>query len=215
MIRGQETGVRGQVGTARPLTPAPCLLTPHKLHIMNPDYINLQKKVKNYHDILKSTRAYRDVWDKSLKDFIIKQLETITKEVELEVNIETKSELENLEAIVLSLGDVKSGMYKKVNDSIKRHLIKHNGSLIYQQLFNGKVIVIINYPYIENYGQPHPPKTIAIYRPEELKEPFFLRHLEEFLTAIYEWEDYDDDNQGDEPNQKIGFRLNFEQEEEH
>jgi len=181
---------------------------------MNPDYINLQKKVKTYHEVLKNTRAYRDVWIKSLKEYIIKQLSTISKEVGLEAKIETKSELENLEAVVLSLGDVKSGMYKKVNDSIKRHMIKHNGSLIYQQLFNGKVIVIINYPYIEGYGQPHPPKTIAIYRPEELKEPFFLRHLEEFLTEIYNWEDYDDDNQGDEPNQKIGFKLNFEQEED-
>ncbi len=181
---------------------------------MNPDYINLQKKVKNYTEIKKSTRAYREIWDKSLKDTIIKQLETITKEVGLEAKIETKSEMENLEAIVLSLGDVKSGMYKQVNDSIKRHLIKHNGSLIYQQLFNGKIIVIINYPYIENYGQPHPPKKIAIYRPEELKEPFFLRHLEEFLTEIYQWEDYDDDNKEDEPHQTIGFKLNFEQDEE-
>ena len=181
---------------------------------MNSDYINLKKKVVNYHDILKSTRAYRGIWDESLKDFIIKQLETISKEVGLEMTIETKSELENLEAIVLSLGDVKSGMYKKVSDTIKRHLIKHNGSLIYQQLFNGKVIVLINYPYIENYGQPHPPKTVAIYRPEELKEPFFIRHLEEFLTEIYNWEDYDDDNKVDEPNQRIGFKLNFEAPEE-
>jgi hypothetical protein len=106
---------------------------------------------------------------------------------------------------------VKSGMYQEVNDSIKRHLIKHNGSLIYQQLFNGKIIVIINYPFIENYGQPFPPKTIAIYRPEEIKEPFFVRHLEEFVTEIYHWEDYDDDDKpGAEPNQKIGFKLNFE-----
>ena len=180
---------------------------------MNPDYINLTKKVKNYHEILANTRAYREVWDKSLKDFIIKQLKEITKTVGLEAKIETKSELENLEAIVLSMGDVKSGMYKQVNDSIKRHLIKHNGSLIYQQLFNGKVIVMINYPYIEGYGEPHPPKTIAIYRPEELKEPFFLRHMEEFVTELYQWEDYDDDDKGDATNQKIGFRLNFEQQE--
>ena len=181
---------------------------------MNPDYINLQKKVKTYNEVKKNTRSYREIWDNSLKATITDQLKTISKEVGLEAKIEAKSELENLEAIVLSLGDVKSGMYRQVNDAIKRHLIKHNGSLIYQQLFNGKIIVIINYPYIENYGQPHPPKTIAIYRPEELKEPFFLRHMEEFLTEISQWEDYDDDNKGKEPHQTIGFKLNFEQEEE-
>ncbi|MEO1438261.1 MAG: hypothetical protein AAFV80_22155, partial [Bacteroidota bacterium] len=115
-------------------------------------------------------------------------------------------DLENLEAVVLSLGDIKSGMSKKVNNSISRDLIKHNGSLIYQQLFNGKVIVLINYPAIENYGQPRPPKTIGIYRPEEIQPPFFIRHLEEFMREVTNWEDYDDD----EPHKKIGFNLNFE-----
>ena len=84
-------------------------------------------------------------------------------------------------------------------------MVKQNGSLIYQQLFNGKVIVLISYPYIENYGEPRPPKTIAIYRPEELREPFFIRHMEEFLSELTTWEDYDDD----EPIQRIGFHPNF------
>lgn len=107
----------------------------------------------------------------------------------LEAKLEERTDMENLEAIVLSLGEAKSGMYQKVNEDIHRHLIKHNGSLIYQQLFNGKIIVLINYPFIESYGKPRPPKTIAIYRPEELKDPFFLRHLEEFITEITNWED--------------------------
>ena len=97
-------------------------------------------------------------------------------------------------------------MFHKVGEDIKRHLIKNNGSLVYQQLFNGKVVVVINYPYIETYGQPHPPKTIAIYRPEELKEPYFVRHMEEFVKEVTNWEDYDDD----EPNQRIGFQMNFQ-----
>ncbi|MEO1715180.1 MAG: hypothetical protein AAFU60_17770, partial [Bacteroidota bacterium] len=134
------------------------------------------------------------------------QLEQLSKATELEAEVSTKCDLENLEAVVLSLGDIKSGMSKKVNNSISRDLIKHNGSLIYQQLFNGKVIVLINYPAIENYGQPRPPKTIGIYRPEEIQPPFFIRHLEEFMREVTNWEDYDDD----EPHKKIGFNLNFE-----
>lgn len=173
---------------------------------MSTEHFNLQRKVNTYKEILTNTRAYRNVWKESLKDLIVKQLTDISTAVGLEGKVETKSDLENLEAVVFSLGDVKSGMYQEVNESIKRHLIKHNGSLIYQQLFNGKVIVIINYPFIENYGKPHPPKTVAIYRPEELKEPFILRHLEELITEITNWEDYDDD----EPNKKIGFKFNFE-----
>ena len=116
---------------------------------------------------------------------------------------------ENLEAVVLSLGDIKSGIYESINEEVNRHFIKHNGSLIYQQLFNGKVIVLIQYPMIENYGKPKPPKTIAIYRPDEIKEPYIVRHMETLISEVTNWEDYDDD----EPSQKIGFHLNFEKEE--
>ena len=176
---------------------------------MNTEYFNLQRKVNTYKEVLANTRAYREDWKNSLKDLIVNQLKEISTAVGIDGKIEEKSDLENLEAVVFSLGDVKSGMYQSVNESIKRHMIKHNGSLIYQQLFNGKIIVVIKYPYIESYGQPHTPKTVAIYRPEELKEPFILRHLEELITEITNWEDYDDD----EPNKKIGFKFNFENSE--
>ena len=168
---------------------------------------NFKRKVDNYKNILKNTRAYRTVWKESLRDKIIEQLTKISQAIELEAEITTKSDFENLEAVVFSLGDVKSGMYQEVSNDIKRHMIKHNGSLVYQQLFNGKVMVVVNYPFIENYGKPHPPKTVAIYRPDELKEPFFVRHLEVLITEITNWEDFDDD----EPNQRIGFKMNFTQ----
>ena len=172
---------------------------------MDSQIFNLQRKVAQYKEVLKNTQSYRQVWKDELKDFIIQNLKNLTSTCELEAEIEVRSELQNLEAIVLSLGTVKSGMYQVVSEGIQRHMIKHNGSIIYQQLFNGKIIVLFNYPYIENYGQPRQPKTVAIYRPEELKEPFFIRHLGEFLTEITNWEDYDDD----EPNKRIGFQLNF------
>lgn len=172
---------------------------------MNQDMNNLKKRVDQYKNIVSNTRAYRQVWIDSLKDRIVKSLEQMVQETGLEATIEIRSDLENLEAIVLSLGSVKSGMYQVVSNDIKRHMIKHNGSLIYQQLFNGKVIVLINYPSIEGYGQPRPPKNVAIYRPEEMQDPYLVRHMEEFIKEVTIWEDYDDD----EPTQRIGFQMNF------
>ena len=170
------------------------------------DFFNLKRKVEQYKAVLENTNTYRQTWKDSLKNNIISALEQMSKETGLNAKIDVKTGLENLEAITLSLGDTKSGMYQKVSDDIQRHMIKNNGALIYQQLFNGKIIVLINYPFIESYGQPSPPKTIAIYRPEELKTPFLVRHLEEFVTEITNWEDYDDD----EPNKRLGFELNFQ-----
>jgi hypothetical protein len=177
------------------------------------ELFNLKRKVAQYKEVLSNTESYREVWKSTMRNEIQQILKKLCEEVGLDVKIDCRADIENLEAIVLSLGQSKSGMYQKVNEEVQRDLLKHNGSLVYQQLFNGKIIVLINFPFIENYGKPHPPKTIAIYRPEELREPYFVRHMEEFIHDITSWEDYDDDD--NEPNQqRIGFQLNFGQDQE-
>lgn len=178
---------------------------------MNPTEVrNLVRKVKKYKEVIENTLEYRKAWKKYLKNEIIEDLEEMVELSGLNAKVISKTQIENLEAVVLSLGQSKSGLFRKVNDEIDRHMIKHNGSLLYQQLFNGKIMVMINYPYIENYGKPHQPKTLAIYRPEEMKKPYLIRHMEEFISEITLMEDFDDD----EPNQKIGFELNFQEEKD-
>jgi len=172
---------------------------------MDAQLYNLQRKVAQYKEILENTKNYRQLWKEKLREEIVAQLSNMIEATELGAKVEVRSDIENLEAIIVTLGQSRSGLFQKVADDIQRHMIKQNGALIYQQLFNGKIIVLINYPYIENYGNPRPPKTVAIYRPEELKEAFFIRHLEEFVTEISNWEDFDDD----EPIKRIGFEFNF------
>ncbi|MEL6924553.1 MAG: hypothetical protein AAFO94_10940 [Bacteroidota bacterium] len=174
------------------------------------DITNLKRKVNQYREVLDNTVNYRAAWKKSLKQLILDQLNMLVSESGLDATVEVKESLENLEAIVLSLGQAKSGIYEKLNSDVMRHLIKHNGSLVYQQLFNGKILVMITYPMIEGYGQPRPPKQVAIYRPEEIKPPFLVRHLEELLKEVIYWEDYDDDdNDPRQHQQRIGFNLNM------
>jgi len=175
------------------------------------DLTNLKRKVREYQEILENTITYRKAWKTGLKEVIKSELQRMLDETALEGTIEEKDNVENLEALVLSLGEEKSGIYEKVNKEVNRPLIKHNGSLVYQQLFNGKVMAMITYPVIEGYGQPRPPKTIAIYRPEEVKPPFLIRHMEEFMREVTAWEDYDDDDKG--PQSKIGYSMNFLQSE--
>ncbi|NNE30541.1 MAG: hypothetical protein HKN16_12955 [Saprospiraceae bacterium] len=171
------------------------------------DLTGLKRRVQYYHDILQNTIAYREEWITHLKGRIIDCLTQMGEESGLDLEIETKGELQNLEAIQCSLGQGKSGILQKVSDEFSRPLIKHKGSLIYQQLFNGKIMVMITYPYIEGYGEPQPPKTVAIYRPEELKDPFFVRHMEDFIKEVTKWEDYDDDDS--QPINRIGFNVSL------
>lgn len=172
---------------------------------------NLKRRVALYKEVVQNTDNYRRQWGKQLKAFILENLGNIIKSIELEAEIICREDVENLEAIVLTLGDGESGLVQQIGESkIERPLIKHNGALIYQQLFNGKVLVMLQYPSIEGYGEPRPPRQMAIYRPEELTEPFFIRHIEEFIREVTAWEDYDDDERPAPADQKIGFKLNFD-----
>lgn len=175
------------------------------------DTLNLQRKVERYKEMLQNTQQYREIWKKDLKKMITAQLLSLAESGGLPATVQELSDIQNLEAVMLTLGTSESGLGEDVGNGLRRELIKQNGSLVYQQLFNGKILVLINLPFIEKYGQPQPPKTIAVYRPEELKEPYFQRHVETFVTDVTAWEDYDDDLVS-EPNQRIGFKMNFEEE---
>ena len=179
------------------------------------DLGTLISKSQDYKKILANTVEYRKAWNKTLKPMIKSTLEEILKQTDIKGKIIIEDKIDNLEAIILDLGKSSSGIAENLDDTnIKRQMIKSNGALIYQQLFNGKVMIMTVHPYIENYGQPKPPKPLEILRPDELKEGFIIRHMEVFLKEITEWEDYDDD----EPTTKdafnpIGFQRIIESQE--
>ncbi len=155
---------------------------------------SVHAKVDKYKEILSNTKSYRQDWHDQLKNKISTTLEKMIKETDLQAKVEVQDEIENLEVIMLSLGSDDSGIAEKIpNSNSKRPFIKSNGSLIFQQLFNGKVMIMIAYPFIEGYGQPKPPRMVEIVRPHELTEGYMIRYFSEFLQDVIEWEDYDDD----------------------
>lgn len=172
------------------------------------ELFNLKRRVAQYQEVLQNTENYRAAWHAHLRDFIKTELEQIAAAVGLKCEIKVHSPMENLEAVMLTLGSVESGLSQRIADTeLQRPLIKSNGALIYQQLFNGKILIMLQYPAIEGYGEPRPPRQLAIYRPEELTQPFLVRHFEDLIREVTLWEDYDDDEPSD---QRIGFKMNFE-----
>lgn len=172
------------------------------------DFSNLKRRVDQYKQILSNTQRYREMWQNGMKALIMDTLRQAADAAGLGCAIDERYDIANLETVILSLGSSHSGLGESVGDDMRRDLVKQNGALVYQQLFNGKILVAINYPYIEKYGQPQPPKQVAIYRPDELNPQHFLRHLEEFVTEITNWEDFDDDQPS--THHQIGFKVNQE-----
>ena len=171
---------------------------------MNLEIGSLQLRANRYKTVLHNTQVNRDAWHTETKPLITSALKELIEAIDLKADIKVQDKISNLEAVILDLGKSSSGISEFLEDTdIKRMMVKTNGSLIYQQLFNGKIMVMMMSPHIEGYGDPKPPKAIEILRPDELKKPFFIRHLETFLKDITDWEDYDDD----EPK-KAGVAFN-------
>lgn len=162
---------------------------------------SLKQQVEKYREVLQNTISYRQAWNAELKVSVKQTLEKIIRETGLKAEVIEKNEFENLEAVALTLGQADSGIYELLELGAKRSFVKDLGLLVFQQLYNGKIIVMVNYPSIDTYGEPNPPKTLAIYRPEELSEGVIINCVEDFLTEILTWEDIDDTETGN----RIGF----------
>jgi hypothetical protein len=182
---------------------------------MGGDITSLVSKVNTYNAVLGNTINYRNEWHSTTKPYIKDTLVKIIDQCKLKADVKVQDKMENLESVLLDLGRTSSGISENVDDSgVKRTMIKTNGALIYQQLFNGKIMVMAMSPMIEGYGEPKAPKTLEILRPEEIKESGIIRHIEVLLKDIIAWEDFDDDEPNRAPNgfQPIGFnRSDVEQ----
>ena len=103
---------------------------------MQTDISRLQTKVKNYNQVLQNTNSYRQAWQSKVKQFISTTLKDIAVQTGLKATIVEKNNIENLEAIVLDLGRSSSGIAENIeNTDVKRIMVKNNGAMIYQQLF--------------------------------------------------------------------------------
>ncbi len=169
-------------------------------------YTAIKERASRYTSILKQVVEYRNAWEHNLKEFIWKTSEKILKQTGISAKIDTEEKFENLESITISLGKSISGIAENVDDETKRTIIKDKGVLIFSQLFNGKIQAWMTYPLIEGVMQPKPPKMIGIYGPPEFNEDLILHNFDEFFKELIEWENYDDDQPGQNVK-RIGFGV--------
>lgn len=106
----------------------------------------------------------------------------------LEFNYYVDFFAQNLEAIVFSLGSGDSGISLEVEETTVSY-IKHYGHLVFGQLHNGEISVIISLPYIEELVINDTQEIILPpLRPSELTDTKILELFHEFLIKVLEWE---------------------------
>jgi len=175
-------------------------------------YTAIKGRASKYRDILQQVVDFRNAWEENLKAFIKTTAEDILKHTAIDAQIQIEEKFEHLESITISLGKAISGISENIDKSTKRNIVKDKGSLIFSQLFNGKVQVWLTYPLIEGLMQPKEPKMIGIYAPPEFNEGLILSNFDDFFKELIEWENYDDDQPGQSVT-RIGFGVGQTEEE--
>lgn len=176
--------------------------------VMNTDNKQLKDKVVAYQEVLQNTVIYRKAWEEKTREFINSALAGFLSESGLNGKIAVNTEMVNLESVLLDLGRSSSGIAQsRETAEIRNFMIKNNGALIYQQLFNGKIMVMVQHPHIEGYGENKEPQFLEIVTPAEITEALILKHVESLLDIITQWEDFDDEGpQKKTVFQPIGFQ---------
>lgn len=177
-------------------------------------YTAIKEKVEKYKQMLDKVVTWRAAWDDTLKKFIQKELKKLLTNTEMEATISEEEKIRGLESVSIKLGNRKSGIYELADGNQRKDFFKEYGTLVYSQLFNGKVQAWMSYPFIEGLMEPRPPKLIGIFAPPEFNEQLIVENFESFLNGLIEWEDYDDDDPATPaPQAQIGFGFSPEIEE--
>ncbi|MGB3007943.1 MAG: hypothetical protein WBC06_15620 [Chitinophagaceae bacterium] len=163
----------------------------------------LNKKVAAYNHVLENTILFRKEWRDAVKQLISGTLQDFLVNSGMKGKLVENNDMENLESISMELGRSSSGIAQNNGtDDLKNFMIKNNGALLYQQLFNGKIMAMVQPPHIEGYGEKKEPHFLEIVTPGEISTSLIYQHVESLLDIITEWEDFDDDS----PQKKTAFQ---------
>lgn len=150
----------------------------------------------NYTDCLSKVEARRQLWETETKEIIYNSLTQITKDYKFQWHVQRLEHLTNYQTINISFNNLNSGISEKEYDKAgklvhAKSYIKHGGYMAYCQSFNGKVNVLIVYPYIEEWVTQKEAKVIATIEPKEISNEKILQHLVQFLNEMSAWEGTD------------------------
>jgi len=140
----------------------------------------------------KQSRINREISDRHehwsiTKKHITDCLEAIKKRLALTdtYNLASPRELQ------FTFGKTNSGFTNGEGESASI-LTKIGGCLIYRQLYNGKIKVLIGLPYIDRIRPQQSLIEIAVLGPRDISQQLVAEHFEAFLEKITDWEEEDE-----------------------
>lgn len=152
-----------------------------------------------YMQSLKQTETYRNMWNGTTEKLLLgKLLEIAHAYPNIGWKVDRFEAVGNLESIGLIFPDGPSGLTDR-STGILKPIEKKGAKLIFGQMYNGKIAVVLSFPLIEGATQPLENKILDHVTPDEITPAFIEKQVESFLEELKEWET------GEERN-LIGYR---------
>lgn len=144
----------------------------------------LEDKVSKYFANFNELNKRRKEWHITSKNQILNTLNSINDNFKnLQWLVAKNENIKNLESVYWSMGIEMAGF-----EVDKKLVTRRPGYLNFAQLANGKIIVIVSYPSIdENIREEIEPMILGEYLPSEINEDMIISMAEIFLDEINDW----------------------------
>lgn len=146
----------------------------------------LKTAFQEYLDLEKRTTERQSQWNEQTKDFLLRTLSNLANDLK-PLRAVAEESVRNFDSVCLGFKPRPTNIVLKQGAGAKG-LIKRGGYLFYGQVFNGKVLVGISYPCVEELQDATPNKAIALLDPEQITEEKIIEHVAQFVKEITEAE---------------------------
>jgi hypothetical protein len=159
---------------------------------MNNHFQDILNKAFEYEKALEISKVTieenRKFWNAQTNQLILGTFKGVAQSVpNLDWEVRKVDAMENLDILMLGFKNESSGIVGQIQGVLK-FFAKVSGKLIYSQVYNGEVYVLIDYPHVEHHVERQQPKFIGKFRPDEITVDLVLDHINEFLEEMLGWE---------------------------
>lgn len=170
--------------------------------IEQPNYTKAIRSLDDYKVSVQNMLERREEWKAEIRDRIKQVLISLRERTDIQLNVDVNEDLDNLNAVILGLPNKPSGIAELGYDPFKgefpvKQFTKTEGYLSFNQVYNGQIVVVINYPYIEDKVSQRGAAVNGYYEPKDLTTNTIIGIVADFFDAMTKWEN--------ETRQPIGF----------
>jgi len=160
-----------------------------KLNLNPMDLTGIINKFNDLNNALGQIEENRKLWESEKKDLIGNTLAEIINTSNLKgFTAFNDDAYKNHENVIFSRNDSRSGIVLTSSDGGFKSFIKEGGSLIFSQVYNGNIDVIMTLPHIEDIIPASDPIKLGVLNPKDITEDSICNYVERFIEELRDWE---------------------------